>query len=456
MRHTGRVIMSSLGGGIGRGAIAVFVNVNAVPSRPQPGDLAVDAHTVSGAAEVNRALSAIALSRAENCDGLGRLLSEGSAATESGGEKNCHYTQVNCPFHILFYPLLRPMCDGCATNCQADDDCFRFLFCSRSADQKPNAAIAPLMTTAGRTSHRSSGSRAGSRQVPHRRAVQIALGWAKSPAIVAGLSMQELFQIVHETDDLLVVNKPAGLVCHPTKGDQYSSLISRVRIYLGESAVPQMVNRLDRETSGILLVAKNSQTALELRQIWETRAVSKRYLAIVHGHVLESSGGIQAALGNDVKSHVAIKHCVRADGAPAQTDFAVLERFVRDEAEFSLLRVEPVTGRKHQIRIHLAHAGHPVVGDKLYGGDEDLYLAFVQYRLTAAQQSRLLLPNQALHAEQVEFVWNRKLRIFQTRPEAPFMEFAGLAEWPLVTDGCLRADAANPAAVHFTSAAPTL
>src|SRR4051812_48669917 len=104
--------------------------------------------------------------------------------------------------------------------------------------------------------------------------------------------MQELFEVVHECDDLLVINKPAGLVCHPTKGDVYSSLISRVRLYLGDASAPQMVNRLDRETSGIILFAKNTELALELRRIWEMRAVQKSYLAVVHGHVAQNMGNI--------------------------------------------------------------------------------------------------------------------------------------------------------------------
>ena len=109
--------------------------------------------------------------------------------------------------------------------------------------------------------------------------------------------MRQLFAIVHECDDLLVINKPAGLVCHPTKTDAWSSLISRVRLYLGEAAAPHLINRLDRETSGVVLVAKNSQTALELRRIWETRAVAKNYLAIVHGHIAQDSEIIDAPLG---------------------------------------------------------------------------------------------------------------------------------------------------------------
>src|SRR5689334_25367161 len=94
---------------------------------------------------------------------------------------------------------------------------------------------------------------------------------------------QTLFPIIYEDDDLLVINKPAGLVCHPTKTDEYSSLISRVRLHLGRDAHPQLVNRLDRETSGVTIVAKAELVARELRKIWEARQVEKEYLAIVHG-----------------------------------------------------------------------------------------------------------------------------------------------------------------------------
>src|SRR5687767_14812442 len=102
--------------------------------------------------------------------------------------------------------------------------------------------------------------------------------------------MTPLFEIVHEDADLLVINKPAGLVCHPTKGDEYSSLISRVRLHLGTAARPHLVNRLDRETSGVMLIAKSDEAALELRTIWERREVTKKYLAIVHGHVRDDGG----------------------------------------------------------------------------------------------------------------------------------------------------------------------
>jgi len=266
--------------------------------------------------------------------------------------------------------------------------------------------------------------------------------------------LNELFSILHEDADLLVVNKPAGLVCHPTKGDEYSSLISRVRLYLRSTLNPQLsthlINRLDRETGGVVIVAKNAATAGKLGKIWETRAVEKEYLAIVHGHMRDDHGLIDAPLGKDEHSAVAIKDCVRPDGAPAQTEFFVERRFARalqmagekfslsalrvceqwgegrgevSPSSFSLLRVIPRTGRKHQIRIHLAHLGHPIVGDKLYGGDEDYYLAFVQKRLMAAQRQKLILENHALHARAVKFSWRGQPVEFSCEPEKWFAEF---------------------------------
>jgi 23S rRNA pseudouridine1911/1915/1917 synthase len=248
--------------------------------------------------------------------------------------------------------------------------------------------------------------------------------------------MNDLFAIIHEDDELLVINKPAGLVCHPTKTGEMSSLIGRVRLHLGNGARPHLVNRLDRETSGVTFVAKRDETARELRRLWENRQVEKEYLAIVHGHVAEASGLIEAPLGKDERSLVAVKDCVRPDGMAAQTEFAVERRFQHSVAEsvasppspwrdqaFTLLRVRPRTGRKHQIRIHLAHIGHPIVGDKLYGGDEDLYLALVEDRLTEEQRRRLIFPHHALHANRVRFERHGKEVAFSAQPEAWFASF---------------------------------
>ncbi len=176
--------------------------------------------------------------------------------------------------------------------------------------------------------------------------------------------MEKLFNIIHEDVDLLVVHKPADLVCHPTKGDEYSSLISRARIYLKAASEPHLVNRLDRETSGLVVIAKTVLAARELGKIWETRTIQKEYVAIVHGHVAAEQGMIDAPLGKDETSIVAIKDCVRPDGAAAQTEFFVEKRFERKSVKFTLLRLLPRTGRKHQIRIHLQHLAIPSLAIK--------------------------------------------------------------------------------------------
>lgn len=232
-----------------------------------------------------------------------------------------------------------------------------------------------------------------------------------------------MLDILHEDDALLVVNKPAGLVCHPTKGDAWSSLVSRLRIHRGGEPV-SLVNRLDRETGGVVVAAKSSEAARELGRLFESRAVRKEYAAVVHGHTGPGAFTVAAPLGRDEQSEVAIKDTVRADGAAAVTEVETLRRFTRPEGEFSLVRAFPHSGRKHQIRIHLAHAGHPVVGDKIYGGDPGRYLRFVGGQLTAADRAVLLLEHHALHAVVLSFHWRDRDWVFRSPPEPWFAAFA--------------------------------
>jgi 23S rRNA pseudouridine1911/1915/1917 synthase len=256
--------------------------------------------------------------------------------------------------------------------------------------------------------------------------------------------VNDLFEVVHEDSDLLVVNKPAGLVCHPTKTDERSSLIGRVRLHLGHGE-GRLVNRLDRETSGLVLIAKSAQVARELGKLIETNLITKEYAAVVHGfypsqtlaHMRQSLGihfqpddefTIHAALGKDERSAVAIKDCVRPDGAAAQTKVRLIKRFSREARDFSLLSVEPLTGRKHQIRIHLAHVGHPIVGDKIYGADERIYLRLVTGALTPSDRAQLILSNHALHAARLEFRWRTRDWKFRAEPGKEFCNFAGIEQ----------------------------
>jgi 23S rRNA pseudouridine1911/1915/1917 synthase len=198
-------------------------------------------------------------------------------------------------------------------------------------------------------------------------------------------------------------------------------LVGRLRLHL--NAPGHLINRLDRETSGLIVAARDAPTSAALRKVWQGGSVQKTYLAISHGHPAADAGAIDAPLGRDEACEVTIKDCVRSDGATALTTYRVIQRFTRPEGSFALLEVSPRTGRKHQIRIHLQHLGHPIVGDKLYGGDPSLYLNFVYDRLTPAQRAHLLLPFQALHASRLELPWRGHPWTFHAPPEAWFLDF---------------------------------
>jgi 23S rRNA pseudouridine1911/1915/1917 synthase len=175
-----------------------------------------------------------------------------------------------------------------------------------------------------------------------------------------------------------------------------------------------IVNRLDRETSGLVLVAKTGAAAREFGLLMQQHSLRKEYLAIVWGWPEWERKLVDAPLdrqGKHQRSVIWLKQMVHAAGAPAQTEFFVEHRFRRSTSSgdrFSVIRAIPRTGRTHQIRVHLASIDHPIVGDKIYGPDEQLYLRFIETGWTSELEQRLLLPRHALHSAKLAIEGERE------------------------------------------------
>lgn len=220
--------------------------------------------------------------------------------------------------------------------------------------------------------------------------------------------------ILHEDDAVVVLNKPGDVVCHPSKAGPWSSLVGAVREGLGLANV-HLVFRLDRETSGVVVIAKTPAAASRLQKAMQQRRVGKAYQAILTGELREEIT-VNQPLGDDSASPVYIKTTVRPDGAAAITHFKPL--IVRDG--FTLARVVTETGRKHQIRAHAQWLGHSLVGDKIYGPDDRLYLEFIDHGWSEAMAAKLLLPRQALHCAEIDFTASGATQVF-TAPLADDM-----------------------------------
>lgn len=219
------------------------------------------------------------------------------------------------------------------------------------------------------------------------------------------------FAIVAESDDFIVVDKPPFLLVHPTKPASAPTLWSELKHLLAfeiaNGGQVSIVNRLDRETSGLVLVAKNGAAARRFGLMMQEQRIAKEYLAVVWGWPEWNSKVVDAPLarqGIHTPSPIWLKQAIHPAGAPARTEFTVERRFRRGAAgdRFSIVRARPQTGRTHQIRVHLASLGHPIVGDKIYGPDEKLYLQFIETGWTPELERRLLLPRHALHSAALE------------------------------------------------------
>jgi 23S rRNA pseudouridine1911/1915/1917 synthase len=204
--------------------------------------------------------------------------------------------------------------------------------------------------------------------------------------------------IVFEDDQLLVVNKPGDVVCHPSKAGPWSSLVGALREYAGLPTV-HLVFRLDRETSGIVVLAKNPKMASRLQMAMQQHKIGKVYRAVLMGE-LGSAVTVDQSLGDDISSPVFVKSAVVAAGEGQRA----ITHFVPEAygGGVTLARIVTETGRKHQIRAHAQWLGHWLVGDKIYGPDARHYLEFIDHGWSAALAEKLLLPRQALHCMQID------------------------------------------------------
>lgn len=210
--------------------------------------------------------------------------------------------------------------------------------------------------------------------------------------------------VLYEDDEVLVVDKPPGLPVHPSGRHLTDTLVQRVHARLAAQDAeplwkPKLCHRLDVETSGLVLLARQARAHADLMGQFERRRVEKEYLAVVRGIPERDGGVIDLPLGSSRTSVVRLKMAVRSDGLPARTAWRVLRR-ARDR---TLVSCRPHTGRQHQIRVHLDAIGHPLVGDKLYGCDEELFLRNTRGELTADDRAELGLDRHALHNHRLVF-----------------------------------------------------
>lgn len=221
--------------------------------------------------------------------------------------------------------------------------------------------------------------------------------------------------VVYEDDDLAVINKPAGMMVHAgagqsddarNRGTLVNALLHRFHALSGTGGDlrPGIVHRLDKDTSGLIIVAKNDAAHAALAEQFSSRRIRKTYVALVHGHVEKPRGSITASIGRDPIRRTRMTTRATENARTAVSHYEVMRRLSTSFGRFTLVRVRIETGRTHQIRVHMASLGHPVVGDTLYGASGRLVEQPTgQARPRKGQQRSLRLGRNFLHAAQLEF-----------------------------------------------------
>jgi 23S rRNA pseudouridine1911/1915/1917 synthase len=213
--------------------------------------------------------------------------------------------------------------------------------------------------------------------------------------------------ILHEDEHVVVIDKPSGMAVHPVGRIRHGTLVNKLhaRYRSGDArddVVPRLGHRLDRDTSGVVLAVKDRTTDARVTEAFTFRRVRKTYLALVEGIPAQAEGEVDAPLGRDPEGATALHMAVRPDGAPSRSRWKVIRAFARH----ALVELEPKTGRTHQLRVHMAHVGHPIACDHLYGDVRPLWRSSVDPRVSA-EDDAVVLDRLALHAHRLELLHPR-------------------------------------------------
>ena len=236
------------------------------------------------------------------------------------------------------------------------------------------------------------------------------------------------FSVIDESADWIVVDKPAPLVVHPANGKVEATLLGGLEELLAyeiaNGARLSILTRLDRETSGLVLVAKNAAAARQFSLQFQARTVEKDYIAMVHGWPDWEARRVEAAIIRG-GGEIWLRQAVDPAGRDCVTDFTVRRRFENALGKFAVVECFPETGRMHQIRVHLEHLGHPLVRDKIYGTDGSAYLEQMADGLSDESVARLMLPRHALHACRRAAEWDGRRMEWRSELPGDLTRFCG-------------------------------